>query len=422
MTTADPVRWIPFRWPESWTTRAAIDLIRNTPINCVVLRVGAPLAADLERAGFTVQPDSIVNREQGATDWSDPGPVLAIRDCPWPQVATHAGSDSFEAGPTGLPWIDANGWFIQMARARMPGKPVWIATQPPEKAVLRPSAWAIAVADAEAYGARSLPLLDAALAAGILAGNAEARRSWDAYAGALRFFRRPADPLPDYGLVAGLSDFAAENQGITHEYFNLIAREYAPARVLWKQVSAPAIPGGVKLVVYLDPTPPPAPWRDLLRRFQMEGGMVVAGPGTMPVPPGSPTPLDPLAYDQYPVGQGRLVVARSHYDDPWRLAADTRLILGRRFDLLRFANAGSCNIAFKATADARRAQLRLINYAGRPSINPVTATLLYPYRTARMGSLDRPDAPVNLPIHRESRRTVLHVPEFSVYAEINLEM
>ena len=39
---------------------------------------------------------------------------------------------------SGLPWIDANGWFLQLARVRSPGKVLWLRTRFPEKVRLLP--------------------------------------------------------------------------------------------------------------------------------------------------------------------------------------------------------------------------------------------------------------------------------------------
>jgi hypothetical protein len=361
----------------------------------------------------------VKSRDRDEMDWSDPGPLLLARNATWPKVATRPGSDAFDAGPTGLPWIDSNGWFIQLARARLPGKPIWIlAAPPPPPAIVRPSGYAVAVADAAVYGARWVASLDPAVSKGVVTGNGEARKAWDALVRALGF-QLPIT-LPPCCFLAALSDFSTANQNLTYEFLNLIAREYVPVHVLPKD-AAPSIPSGLRMIAYLDPDPVREPWKTALLNFARNGGAVLTSPGALPTAGAPTTSPDLPDYEQRAQGKGRIICSRAPFDDAWRLALDAHLLLGRRNDLVRVANAGSCSLTLASSPDARRAELRIINYAGRPGLNPVTVTLLHPYRAARFRTLERPD-PVELPVHREYGRAAVYLPHFATYSELSLEL
>ena len=63
--------------------------------------------------------------------WDTTAPVLPVTDNVWPGVAAGRRDDP-TAGPTGVPWLDSNGWYIQLARAR-DAVAVWVLFDPPGK-------------------------------------------------------------------------------------------------------------------------------------------------------------------------------------------------------------------------------------------------------------------------------------------------
>ena len=48
----------------------------------------------------------------------------------WPGIRVTAQS----SGPTGVPWVDWNGWQVRMMLARDPAKPAWVDVEPPSGA------------------------------------------------------------------------------------------------------------------------------------------------------------------------------------------------------------------------------------------------------------------------------------------------
>lgn len=221
------------------------------------------------------------------------------------------------------------------------------------------------------------------------------------------------------GRLGILSDFAGDNEFLSHEFLNLIAREYAPVRILPKPAAVPPL-DGVRMIVHLDSQPPPPRWQSAIESFVKAGGTLLTSGAA---DPGHGDPASPVAGVEYDIrifGRGRIAVAREGFEDPWRLAADAHVLLGRANDLLRQANAGSMNISFMAKPGGERARLHIVNYSGRRGLNPVTLTFLAHYRSARFRSIEEPKA-AGIPIHREYDRSAVYLPQFSVCATLELE-
>src|SRR5687768_6529490 len=121
-----------------------------------------------------------------------------------------------------------------LARAKSAGKPVWVPGEPPKDRALRPEHYALAVADAGAYGGRWLISFEAELSKGLLQGDSQAEETWATIVGALRFFdARPAvsayRPLARLGVVSSFDD---ADEFLAGEVLNLAARRHVPYRIV----------------------------------------------------------------------------------------------------------------------------------------------------------------------------------------------
>ena len=414
MSNQNPARWTPMLWPPEWTSPDALQLVAGSPIDCLVLpsdsdvSLWKPLKSEAQRVALSILSAA-------------PHPVRSIEDGVWPKVATRGDSDAVDAGPTGLPWIDSNGWRIQLAQALFPDETPWVRFDPPGmKQVVRTSAYEVAIADCEAYGARWVISLDRGLRAGLIQSDGAARMTWQGILGTLSFFRQqaPAPGMHCPGVMGALSDFSGDNEVLSHEFLNLIAREYVAVRILPKTRPVPSL-DGLRMVVYLDRQPLQPAWRTALVEFVRSGGALMAD-RLADLALG--TPIDPvpgLEYELLSLGRGRIAISRDGFEDPWRLAADSHVLLGRSNDLLRQSNAGSMSVAFKGGSRGS-ARLHLVNYSGRPGLNPVTLTLLDRYRQARFRSLEKPES-MRIPVAREYGRSALYLPPFAVCATLDLE-
>ncbi len=423
----------PLRWPQSWRDPQRLDLLKNSPINCLLFP-GPELPAELKpvweaarRAGFDCRLESasqqapagdlyvrVVSRRE--LNWDADQPILCAGDCFWPSVASNAGAA--QAGPTGVPWVDSNGWFIQLARVRAPSKLLWLFFEPPEKRILTPRAYELAIADTETYGARWAITLDAAAAG----DPATAARILEAVTRAIRFFQahrawRDYSPCAAVGV---LSDFAGPNQFLAEEVLLLLARRHLPFRVLLKEKQTPPEFTGLRAVIYPDQQEPSRPLRQELLAFVRAGGLLVAGPAWS-ARDGRPGPADVHGrYNVFLLGKGRLAIAREDLSDPYLLALDTHLLLSHRNDLLRLWNRGSLNAYYTEAPGGRTRLVQLVNYAARPAEHPVTLGLPVAYRSARFWELGAP-APQPLQPTPAPHGIELPLPPFPIHAAIELE-
>lgn len=427
----DPADLVPMRWPASWRDPARLDLLKGTPINCLLMPgEDRELHAVRERAAgiglkcltaagadAPAAPQQVRILPRSTVDWRAADSILAVSECVWPAVA--GGSGGAQAGPTGVPWVDSNGWFVQLLRTLAPGKPLWLVFEPPEKTVVRAEAYALAVADCEAYGGRWVIALDAAAESDATG----ARQALEAAGRALRFFEKQARwrAFVPRAVLGVLSDFAGENREVGYELLNLLARRPLPFRVLEKRPGAMPALTGLKAVVYPDQQAPEPPLRERLLAFVRSGGLLVSGPHWGGAE-GVEAPGD--VYGRFTVrrvGSGRLAVAKEELSDPYLAALDVHLLLGHEHDLVRLWNGGSLNVHYTAPEAGGEALLQLVNYTTRRAAHPVTVGLTERYRAARFWRLDAA-TPEPLKIERAARGIELPLPEFSVYAAIELEV
>src|SRR5437763_10246077 len=104
----------PMQWPDTWKDPAALSLLKGTAID--YLMIGKAAEFDPIRAG--AQRQGVRTGEPGGTV---PG-VTRIKG-EWPGVRM---SRDTGAGPTGVPWVDSNGWAIRLAAAQHPGRQIWV--------------------------------------------------------------------------------------------------------------------------------------------------------------------------------------------------------------------------------------------------------------------------------------------------------
>jgi len=211
---------IPFRW----AGRDAVDIARLAPFNCAIGDHIAPEdAAFLRRQGI----EAISLKDANAT---------ILEDAKWPQIQTGANGD-IASGPTGNPWIDANGYAIQAARAPTPDRPVWLLEDTPPRQFIGANQEQLAVCDAAAYGGHWLP--------------SPVSTTWDTVVTAQRFFldHRAWRSYQPVARVAVVSDLTAAHRVLALETLNLLARLNVPFTI------ARTPPSGAAMVLDIDKQP-----------------------------------------------------------------------------------------------------------------------------------------------------------------------
>ena len=449
---------------DRWRDPASLEVLKGTPFNCLVVwwAAGAAQDADQQRAvrplierakaqglavvgqiagdpgaalpGAGVLDGLIV--EKAPTGWTaggltliasvksdgldqaTPTEILALADAAWPRVQVqerHHGADA-EGGPTGAPWIDSNGWAIQLVSVKLPDRRIWVLAEPPKDTVLRTEAYVLAVADAQANGAHWPVLLDAQLRAALLDGKSEALGTWKRIGDTVRFLedrhQTPGNPSAYLGVC---SDFVGDNVFLANEVLNLSSRRLLPCRILDQSKLSAKDLAGLKAVLWVNEKAPEGNRREILQHFVEAGGTLIVPASVAHMTDGlKPAARDDQGYAIYPEGQGRIAVARQPWSDPFLLARDAHLVMGRKNDLVRMWNAQTSVV--RLNEQNGRGTAQIVNYAGRRFGDAISLYVARPYRTAEYCSLDQ--AARQLEVKQREGGVEVNVPPFSVYARI----
>jgi hypothetical protein len=416
---------------EKWHDPAALDMLAGSPINCLVVNWAAGLAEDaaqqrsimplLEAArrrnlnvvGWTegsVDPNAAVaaaktagltaialQNYKGKSDFPviisasretaaliTTAPALAVADNVWPGIAPSATPSNASAGPTGLPWLDSNGWYVRLVRAHYQG-PLWMLFDPPKGEVVVPGRYANSICDTQMCGARWVISLDDSLCAGLISGSAAAKSTLQDMGKALAFFEQHKDwnSYRTVGIVGVISDFAGENFDMSGEVLNLSLRRDLQVQAIWKlqAMTQPFI--GLKALVYLDTAAPAPELRSKIMTFVNQGGLLMTSPGWGAVQGTSIDPDFPCMFDVKSVGKGRVAVARSNSIDPWQVAVDGQMVVSFRHDLYKYFNTGSSgSTAVSLSPNGEKSLLQGLAFSDRTSGGPRTIWVPQKYRSA----------------------------------------
>jgi hypothetical protein len=401
------------RWPAAWKTSALLDLLRDSPVNYLLVdgkeaaqRLAADAAARSMRLKVSAEPAEGVELVNG--DW------------PGTKAAGAGENERAAAGPTGEPWIDSNGWRVLLAKALHTGREIWVEAAPAAPR-LYPESYIAGVADAAAHGGRWLIQFDEKLAAAIAGGDNAGLATWKRTLAAARFF---ADwrwqGMQEVALVGVISDFTGPNEFLGQEVLNLLARANQQYRVLPTGTTGAGSLDGLKAVLYLDQNAPSPALGNLLTGFVQQGGLVISGPAWGALT-GAPDRADPdPKYDVRRQGKGRIAVPFQAEDDPYLLVQDAMVLISHRNDLLRFWNGGALRACLAASADRRRALLQLVFYANARA-GDATIRVAGAYRTARLFTLDGGPAK-DVGVLPEKGAVELHLPAVAQYGAVQLDI
>ena len=455
---------------ERWHEPAALGMLDGTSIDCIVLSWAAGLPADAEQqrtaaplveaarrrnlavVGWVDGPADhqaalaaakaaglaavavrdfkgnadvpvIAWGERGGEPWDSAAPAVAIAGNVWPRVNLASGRSSASAGPTSLPWLDSNGWYIQMARARLRA-PLWVVFDPPGKgAVMTSRSYANAICDSEVAGGRWLISLDDDLRGGLSAGTAAALETWKLIGATAGFFRDHAEwkSYHSLGLVGVISDFTGDDLALSGEVLNLMARRDLLFRVIWKSQAVQAGFTGLKALVYADAAPPDPALQRKLTDFAAQGGLLITGPGW----PAAGKPAHPdfdTQFDVRALGKGRLALAREAIVDPYQVAVDTQFLLSHRNDLVKIYNSASSGCTrYTAPPDGKKSLLQCLSYAdgGRGGLR--TIWMHRQYRETRLWTVGAPPARLEPELSEEYIGVEYHLPAGTPQSFLALE-
>ena len=319
------------QWPEGWKDPGVLDLVKGTAIDYLLVPKGSEFAAVRARA-------QQIGIEVGDPDRA-PGGVEIVKGS-WPGVQWPASGAG--AGPTGVPWVNSNGWLIRLNRALHPDMAPWVDGPPPAKSFINADSYLIAIADSASHGGRWIVALDAPVAKGIAAGDEEALAVWKRLTATTAFFAAHQN-WPEYspaGVAGIISDFTGDNEFFSRELLNLMGRTGLHYRILPKGRISTGSFESLRAVSYTDAMPPSPELRRQILQFVQAGGMLIAAPIWGQVE-GSPASSPQPGYKVRAVGKGRIALADDLPADPYSWAADTAVLVSHRYDLVRFWNTGA---------------------------------------------------------------------------------
>lgn len=455
---------------ERWHDPASLSLLDGSPVDCIVLSWAAGLPEDAEQqrsagplieaarkrgvpvvgwvdggdaraaiaaaatAGLTAVAARNFSGEAGLpvipygdrakAPWDSRSPVVAITDNVWPGVAQPAGSGDAAAGPTSLPWLDSNAWYVRLARART-GTPLWLVFDPPAKpAVVPPRSYSLAVCDAEAAGASWVISLDDVFRAGLTAGDATYKKAWAEVGAAASFFRKHAEwrTYSPLGFVGVLSDFAGSHFDFAGEALNLMSRRDLLAQAVWKSRAMSRPFDGLKVIVYADGGEPEPALKRKLMGFVEQGGLLIAGPDWQT--DGKPLSAGHPRFTISAAGRGRIAKAWAAMDDPYLLAGDTQMLLSHSNDLLKVFNGASSGCTnYTTSPGGKKALLQLLSYASGRQLGKTSVWLRNRYRSASLWTLGAA-APKPVPVAsaEEFEGWECHLPVTSSESYLALEL
>jgi hypothetical protein len=390
---------------------SAFASARSAGLDAVIAEDAAPLAA----------LPALPLCERAKTPWQSSSPILVVQDNVWPAIALAPERSEALSGPTASPWIDSNGWFLRLARVRAPAKTLWLLCDPPGPPDIVPTeTYVRAVADAVSFGGRWVVSLDQNLRAGLAAKDPGSAEAWKALANALAFFEKHRGwaSLEPQGVVGVISDFAGANEMMGSELLNLIGRRNLPYRILEKSAAESASLASFKALVAMDEEPPIPALRRKLLAFTQQGGVLLASRswhGERGVPAGQSHPR----IDIRRLGKGKLAIVKGDSADPYMVARDIQVLLGRAEDLTRFYNIEAFLSNYTASRDGTHALFQVINFAQRLADDRESIWFRNRYRAAQLWTIgdETPRPATQAP---ENGGTVVQIPGMKNYAAIEL--
>jgi hypothetical protein len=409
----------PLRWPVEWRDAGALDLLKGTPLGCVLFPSPDSYQNVIERAR---QLDITICD----SDHAPPGVEMVKGE--WPGIRMTPGEGDAASGPTGAPWIDSNGWLVRLTRARKPGGAVWVAADPPKSSeIVQLSRHLVAVADGAAHGGRWVVTLDKDLAEGLAARKPASVDGWKKLMGAIAFFEAHGEwsSWPVDAVLSVVSSFSGDNEFFSHELLNLMARTNISYGIVETAGFRAEALAGLRAALYPDTQPPPPELRQALIGFVERGGLLIAGPawGTMPgAAPGRPSAEEPHPrYELRRFGKGRIAMAHKQADDPYEMAQDAQILLSHRYDLVRIFNGFLLGAYCTVSPDGKRRMTHIVNYGGgADDDDPATARIAGRFRSAKLWSFESAQARrLEMVVQKDGIEVPL--PGLAVYGGVELE-
>ncbi len=436
--------WVPARWMSA--DPASLELLAQTPVNCLllepehwsaalveqakkrgiatlgVIRPGAEAAALTRRAVESQLTGVVFEGEfapevvrEAATGTSvvemlprrgfrpgAAGAVNATNQGVWPGIPMEA-NGSAKAGPTGSPWVSTNTGFLLFARAAGDG-PVWIANRPPPGQVLKVENYLQAICDAAVLGARWVVALDADFSKRLLEREQGALQDWKRMAAHLRYFEDHQEwrSLGTHRPVAVVED-AESGALVSGGLVDMIAVKHNPVRVVPRARLSDDTLRGARLVLNLETSLLDARQKEVLDRFTGGGGMMLTSPPEVKLPA---------------LREEDITLADSDLKDIDYLWRGINQVISQQNLGVRLFHASGMLSYLLSDGDGKRLVLHLVNYTNYPVEN---VTVRFPDQYASVRLLTPEGAPKKLETYAMDRGTAVDIDEVPVCATLIVE-
>lgn len=462
----DVDKLVPMRWPGGPLDVArragakadpaipSLDLLRGTPINCLLVTWSGPgdaaivreqqqlvgvYAKEAHNRGFTLlgllnagsdplqsvaaavgahldglalEPDfaDFARLSQAAEHAADLAVIPLQAGGGAPGIRVLSDSGAAVATPTSEPWIDSNLWLVRALRAKGQA-PVWLGFS-----LENPSLdnYVRAIADSAAAGGQWVVAPDDRLLSGLANNRPEALATWRRIAEALGFFEqhRVWRQFAATGLLGIVRDPVTRYPDIADENLNLIARRRIPYRTIDRAALCAAALESLQALLATEIANPTESERSLLKTFAERGSLLVTGPSW-----GAAVPKEQDFLTQQ-LGKGQVIVYREESPDPESLSKDLLHLLGKGNLGIRLFNAPTVLPYLSASDDSKQLLVQMINYASGPS-EAITVRVRGPYRSARLLGLN--GSATDLPVEKQELDIELTIEQIQTYAALVLE-
>ena len=488
-STPPPEAWVPIRWTGgplelAWRTRtnklpsdaavrdvlarwyepATLNLLEDTPANCLLVTWSAPSDAALEaeqhqlvkvyaeaahKRGLVVLPliyaagdaskiaeeaaraalDGLVLEGEFPLEFSAvlrkaAGSMLVI------EIANDAASSRWKpatiiavagvapggrnlsdmgirGAPSSEPWIESNIWLVRSFGLNSPSRPIWISSQLENSSAID---YARAVADASAPGGRWIVPLDDDLRAKLRARNASALETWRRLSSYMKFAESHAASraFAPYGNVGIVIDPTSASPDAIDEYLNLTVRRQVPYQLVLRSALDTAV-AKFRVLVVTELDPPSVAEHKVLQGFVENGGLVIAGPSW-----GGAPKTEPFA--EIPAGKGRVVVYKD--PDPQAVAHDLKELLSDdELGVVPF-NVPSVITFASGGGPGQPLLVQLVNYFDHP-VEAITLRVAGKFRSARLETPE--NNAVDLPLREGEGKTEVTIPKLLLWGAVSMQ-
>jgi hypothetical protein len=442
--------WVPARWSSS--DPATLELVRSTPINCLVIesdrwssdftgaarksgiavlgvvRPGQDLAELPQKAagvgldGILIEGDfdesrlrtmraALADSKLAVVELSPrikmpldgSPPVIGTYQGVWPGINETADDGSAKAAPSGAPWIDTNSGFLRFLHATTPSL-VWMGHVPKKGSTYPVARYLQAIGDSAILGARWILALDEAFEKRLLSGDPKARQDWAAIAAHLRYFEEHKEwrQFTPYAHLAMVQDI--ETGGLySGSVLDMIGVKHTPVLPVPARQLTESRLKGKQLAVNVDPGALTEAQKEVLRQFTRSGGMLLNAAATWKFPSQR---ADQMTLDKDSVEM---------LD---RIYKEVNSLTGRRNLGARLFNVSSMISNLLVGPGGKPVILHLVNYSDYP-IENITAHVIGKWSTAQL--LEPGRTPRKLAVYEHEEGTGVEIDKVSSLATLVLE-